>query len=105
MSKIYIQPPDDDSFDKFLMYAKQHGYNLEIASFAYSNILDANWREILKDYQQKLRGFKGTISLHGAFQDLTIHSRDKKIRKVAKQRIFQNLEIAKALNAKYIVFQ
>jgi len=77
---------------------------LEIASFAYSNILDANWREILKDYQQKLRGFKGTISLHGVFQDLTIHSRDKKIRKVAKQRIFQNLEIAKALNAKYIVF-
>jgi sugar phosphate isomerase/epimerase len=104
MSRIYIQPPDDDSFDKFLEFAKEYGYNLEIASFAYSQVLDTNWQEILKDTQQKLQGFKGAISLHGAFMELVVHSRDKRIREVAKDRIFQNLEIAKALNAKYIVF-
>ncbi len=104
MSRIYIQPPDDDSFDKFLIYAKEYSYNLEIASFAYSNVLDTNWQVILQDYQQKLQGFKGTISLHGAFQDLIVHSRDRRIKDVSKNRIFQNIEIAKALNAKYVVF-
>jgi sugar phosphate isomerase/epimerase len=104
MSRIFIQPPDHDSFDTFLSYAKEHGYNLEIASFAYSSVLDSNWQEILIDHQRKLRGFTGTISLHGAFMELIVHSRDKRIREVAKDRIFQNLEIAKALNAKYVVF-
>jgi sugar phosphate isomerase/epimerase len=104
MSRIFIQPPDHDSFDTFLSYAKEHGYNLEIASFAYSSVLDSNWQEILRDHQRKLRGFTGTISLHGAFMELIIHSRDKRIREVAKDRIFQNLEIAKALNTKYVVF-
>ncbi|KPL02996.1 MAG: hypothetical protein AMJ73_07840 [candidate division Zixibacteria bacterium SM1_73] len=104
MSKIFIQPPDYDSFDEFLFYAKEHDYNMEIASFAYSDVLDTNWEEILKDHQKKLQGFGGTISLHGAFKELIIHSRDRRIREVAKDRIFQNLELAKALNAKYIVF-
>lgn len=104
MSKIYIQPPDYDNFDKFLEYAKEHGYNLEISYFAYSNVLDANWQAILKDHQQKLQSFEGTISIHGAFQDLIVHSRDNRIRDIAKDRIFQNLEIAKILNAKYVIF-
>jgi sugar phosphate isomerase/epimerase len=104
MSKIFLQPPDNDSFDEFLSYAKEHGCNLEIASFAYSRVLDANWQEILEDHQQKLRGFAGMISVHGAFMELTVHSRDQKIREVAKNRIFHNLDIAKTLGAKYIVF-
>jgi sugar phosphate isomerase/epimerase len=104
MSKIFLQPPDNDSFDEFLSYGKEHGYNLEIASFAYSRVLDTNWQEILKDHQRKLRGFAGVISVHGAFMELTVHSRDQKIREVAKNRIFHNLEIAKTLGAKYIVF-
>lgn len=104
MSKIFIQPPDHDSFDEFLSYASEHDYNLEIASFAYSRVLDSNWQEILKDYQQKLQGFKGTISVHGTFHDLVIHSRDKKIVEVARERIFQNLQVAEVLNAKYAVF-
>lgn len=104
MSKIYVQPPDHNSFDQFLSYAEEHGYNLEIASFAYSQVLDSNWEEILRDHRKKLEGFKGTISLHGVIQEMIVHSRDKKIREVAKDRIFQNLEIAKALGAKYIVF-
>jgi sugar phosphate isomerase/epimerase len=104
MSKIFVQPPDNDGFDEFLSYAKEHGHNLEIASFAYSRVLDTNWREILKGHQQKLRGFAGVVSVHGAFMELIIHSRDEKIREVARNRIYRNLEIARALSAKYIVF-
>ncbi|OQX93013.1 MAG: hypothetical protein B6D58_00170 [candidate division Zixibacteria bacterium 4484_95] len=104
MSKIYIQPVQEDTFDKFLSYAKENDFNMEIALFAFSDVLDSNWNDILKNIEDKLQGFKGEISLHGAFMELVVHSRDKKIREVAKSRIYQNLEIAETLNAKYIVF-
>jgi sugar phosphate isomerase/epimerase len=103
MSKLFIQP-DSSNFDDFLEYARENDYNLEIASFAFAKTLDSNWKEILVDYQKKLRDFKGIISIHGAFQDLILHSRDNKISETTKSRYIQNLEIAKAMNAKYIVF-
>ncbi len=109
MSKIFIyyssvNVADPNSFDAFLEYAKEHRYNLEIGCFSLPRILDTNWQEILKDYQQKLHGFKGAISMHGPYWDLVIHSDDKKIREVTEQRIFQSLEIARELKARYIVF-
>lgn len=103
MLKIFIQP-DKSNFDDFLEFAMENDYNMEIASFAFAKTLDTDWKEILDDYQKKLQDFKGTISLHGAFQDLILHSRDSKISEIAKSRYIQNLEIAEALNAKYIVF-
>lgn len=104
MSKVFVQPQSHKYFDKFLKYAQENGFNLEVASFAYSEVLDTNWREILEDHQRKLKGFEGTISLHGVFMDLTIQSSDKRIREITTERITQNLEIAEALGAKYIVF-
>jgi sugar phosphate isomerase/epimerase len=103
MAKIFIQL-DQTNFDEFLEYANDTGCNMEIASFAFAKTLDTNWKEILEDYQTKLRDFTEVISIHGAFQDLILHSRDSKISETAKNRYTQNLEIAKALNAKYIVF-
>lgn len=103
MSKIFVQPYLA-GFDDLLLFAKEHGYNIEIASFAFADVLDSGWQNVLEDYKKKLQDFNGTISVHGAFQDLILHSRDKKISEVAKSRYIQNLEIAKELKAKYIVF-
>ena len=102
-SKIFIQPIEKN-FDEFLKYAIKNEYNLEIASFAFGDTLDTNWKSLLKEYKPKLKNFSGIISTHGAFHDLNLNSRDKKIRKIAEQRIYHNLDIATALNAKYIVF-
>ena len=104
MSKIFICIFNPDSFDALLEYAKEHHYNLEFTTFAFPRIFDTNWQEILKDYQQKIQGFKGAISVHGAFMDLVIHSEDRKVREVARQRIFQSLEIARELKAERVVF-
>lgn len=104
MSKIFVQPPNHQVFDEFLEYAKEHGYNMEVASFAYSDVLDTDWQALLKDHQQKLQKFKGVISLHGAFLDLIIHSRDEKVKEVARKRIYHNMEIAKKLHAQYVIF-
>lgn len=102
-NKIFIQPIEEN-FDYFLGYATKHNYNLEIAAFAFADTLDAHWRSLLKQYKAKLKNFSGIISVHGTFNDLMLNSRDKKIRKIAKERLRHGLEIAKALNAKYIVF-
>jgi len=104
MSKIYVQPPDHYRFAEFLDFAKEHHYNLEIATFAYASVLDADWERILKEHQQQLSGFRGAVSLHGVFQDIFVHSSDSKIAEVSKERILKNLEIASFLEAKYIVF-
>jgi len=104
MSQIYIQAPNHKNFNKFLQYANKYDYSLEIASFAYSNVLDSSWQTILKDHQRKLRSFKGSISLHAAFQDLLLHSRDRRVGEIAKNRILQNLKIAKSLSVEYVIF-
>jgi sugar phosphate isomerase/epimerase len=103
MSKIFLQPPDQKSFDEFLECAKQGGYNLEIACFADPNVLDRNWQEILEDQRRKLRDFEGIISLHGPFLGLYLHSRDSRIKRVARERILHGLEIAHTMQAKYVV--
>jgi len=102
-SKIFVQPIDED-FDEYLEYAEKNNFNLEIASFAFTKVLDSNWQEILLGYKEKLKGFKGTVSIHAAFQDLLLHSRDKKVNATAKERFLLNLKIAESLEAKYIVF-
>jgi len=104
MSRVFVQPPQDTAFDEFLGYAVENNCNIEIASFAYPEVLDGGWRNLVKKYKVSLKSFKGDIAIHGAFFDLNISSYDKKIRKVAEERIYQNLEIAKSLGAKYAVF-
>ena len=104
MSKIFIEVGNPNSFDVRLEYVKEHRCNLAFKTFVDPHILDTNWQEILKNYQQKLHEFKGAISVHGAFNDLVISSIDKKIQEVTRQRIFQSLEIARELKAKHIVF-
>ena len=112
MSKIFIRIPPTSiehkeeiasNFDALLEYAKEHRYNLEITTFIFPDFLGANGQEILKDFQQKLHGFKGAISVHGAICD-PVRGEDKKVRKAAKQMIFQSLEIVRELKAESVVF-
>ena len=104
MSKVFIYTIDPTSFDVMLEYAKEHDYNLDVTTFMAPRYLEQNLHGILNDYHRKLRGFKGAISMHGAVEDLFIHSRDEWVREVAKRRIYQSLEIAKGLKAKQVVF-
>lgn len=104
MSKIYVQPPDHYSFADFLDFAEENGHNLEIATFAYASVLDNDWERVLEEHKRQLSDFRGTVSLHGVFQDICVHSSDGKIAGVSKERILRNLEIATFLEAKYIVF-
>jgi sugar phosphate isomerase/epimerase len=104
LSKIYVQPLIHQSFLEFVDYAEENFFNLEIATFAYSNVYDADWRSVLDEQRQKLSNFKGKISFHGVFQDVLVHSIDDKIAEVSRDRVFANLEVAEKLNATQVVF-
>jgi len=113
-SLIYVQPRIWKSqgvaehaeycFDEFLDLAVAQGCNLELGTFAYADAFNGKWRTILKAHKQALANFKGLVSVHGVFQDICIHSSDSKIAKVSKQRIKANMDVAKTLGAKYVIF-
>ncbi|MCW4017874.1 MAG: sugar phosphate isomerase/epimerase [Candidatus Bathyarchaeota archaeon] len=104
MSKIYVQPLYHLAAPEYVAFAKEQGYNLEVATFGYTNVYDMDWQEALQEHQRQLLGFKGKVSFHGVFQDVTIHSSDKKIAQTSKERIFGSLQVADALNARQVVF-
>jgi sugar phosphate isomerase/epimerase len=104
MSKLYVQPIYHDSLSEFIELAKVNSYNIELATFAFSNIYDTDWNQVLLEHQRQLKDFAGQISMHGVFNDVAIHSEDSKIAAVSRERIQSSIDVAKSLNAQKIVF-
>jgi sugar phosphate isomerase/epimerase len=104
MSKLYVQPLVHETLPEFVAFAQQNNYNLELATFAYANVYDTDWDQVLEQHKLQLSQFSGKISLHGIYKDILIHSYDSKIVDVARERIQGSIDVAKALNAQKIVF-
>jgi len=104
MSKIYVQPLVHNTFLDFVDFAEENKFNLEIATFAYANVYYTDWHKIQLGHEERLSTFKGKISFHGVFQDVLIHSSDKKIADVSREQVFDSLEVAEKLNASQVVF-
>jgi sugar phosphate isomerase/epimerase len=104
MSKLYVQPLVHEMLSEFVAFAQQNSYNLELATFAYANVYDTDWDQVLKEHKLQLSQFSGRVSLHGVYRDVIIHSHDSKIAAVSRERIQGSIDVAKALNAQKIVF-
>lgn len=85
-------------------FAEAHGLGLELQEFAQPEVLDSDWRALLRRYRQALAGFTGPISLHGPFVDLFSGSEDSRIAAVTMDRYRQSLEIADELGAWLVNF-
>jgi sugar phosphate isomerase/epimerase len=75
-------------------FAEAHGLGLELQEFALPEVLDGEWRDLLRRYRQALSGFTGPISLHGPFVDLFSGSVDPRIAAVTMERYRHSLAIA-----------
>jgi sugar phosphate isomerase/epimerase len=104
MSKVYVQPLYHQAVPDFVVYAKTESYNLEVATFAYMNVYEMDWQSAIQEHKRLLSSFTGKVSFHGVFQDIAIHSSDRKIAETSKQRILESIEVAQALNADIAVF-
>jgi sugar phosphate isomerase/epimerase len=103
MSELFVQTTDDVAYD-FIQFAKVNRYGIEITSFALPWILDGDWKSVLQSYRLALKDFRNEVAIHGVFMDVITASRDAKIVQVARERILQNIEIARQLGAKIATF-
>lgn len=93
------------TFDDCLRLAFEKGLGLEIQSFAFPEILQDDWRGLLRRYQQVgLDRLSGPLSMHGPFMDMSPGSPDELIRNVTLRRTLQALYIAEELDVHTIVF-
>lgn len=76
---------------------------IEIQTFP-QHMLDMNIDEFIFKWKKILEGFDRPISLHGSSFDLNPGSTDQRILEVTKYRYLQSIQIAKEINAKYVIF-
>lgn len=103
MNEWFVQTTDEVAYD-FIEFAKANRYGVELTSFALPWILDGDWESILQSYKRALKDFGNEVAIHGVFMDMITASRDVRIVRVARERILQNIEIAKKLGAKIVTF-
>jgi len=103
LNKLFIQTTDEVAYD-FIEFAKANHYGIEITCFALPWTLDENRNTLLQSYKMVLKDFGNEVAIHGVFMDIITASRDAKIVSAARERISQNIEVAKQLRAKIVTF-
>ncbi|MCD4685978.1 MAG: sugar phosphate isomerase/epimerase [Anaerolineae bacterium] len=92
------------NFDTCVALAQEYNTGIEVQTFAYPPLMADGWRDLLREYQGKLRAVPGEIALHGPFMDLAGGSFDPLINDVVRQRVREALVIASEIGARTIVF-
>ncbi len=89
----------------YIALASEHRVGLEIQVFGYHpNLLDGDWKDLVRRYKRLLRGFTGERALHGVFYDMNSGSPDKQVRALVRERYALSLQIAAELGARTVVF-
>lgn len=102
--KFISSTVDFHSFPGALDIASELGTGIEISRFGRLLDLDEKYDETLKHYKSALENFDGEISFHGFFSNLSIGSKDPKIRAVSIERYKQSFDVACELGAKTVIF-
>jgi sugar phosphate isomerase/epimerase len=104
MNRLFVQTTYEEIAYDFIDFAKDNHYGIELTSFAFPSILDGDLRTIVQSYRTALKDFENEVSIHGVFMDMITASVDTKIVSVARERVLQNIKIARQLEAKIVTF-
>ena len=77
--------------------------DLELQDAIAPEVLDGGWRPLARQIRDLLDGYTGRLGLHGPFIDLSIMTRDLKIRAVVGERLRQALAFAAEVGATHMV--
>ncbi len=80
-----------------------HYDHLEIQDFINPENIDKHANRIIKGYQRLLGSFKGTLSLHGPFQELCLSSMDRQVQNLTLNRLSQALVLGSELGCTTMV--
>ena len=94
----------EESLQQYSEIAKRYGAGFEYNDFYRPDVLDSEARQqrILRHYSEI--SLPDYCTMHGAFLDVTVFSRDEKIRQISMLRMEQSMELAKKAGAKGVVF-
>ena len=89
---------------KSVQIAKDLGLGIELSRIP--NVISNKkpFPEVLEEMKDIFLGFEGKKSVHGLFFDLSIASIDDDIREISIKRYLQSLDVAKAIDAKTVVY-
>lgn len=92
------------NFEDCIEVASEYNLGIEIMAFAFPDILDGNWREVMDHYKIFLNDISGPITMHGPFMDMVSGSPDERVNAVTYHRYAHAIRIAARIGAKQVVF-
>ena len=97
--------PNPERLEESCALAEEWDAGFEYNDFYDPALLDdaARLRERIARYRALGRAGRGD-TLHGAFYDVTVHSRDGQIRAISERRVRQSMDAAQALGVRGVVF-
>lgn len=101
---IYLSSSIYKNINEAVKFANDNRLNLEISRFGNLQTLDSYYDGFLEHYKKALVNFKGKLTLHGFFLDLNVAAQDPLIQRISERRFQQSFNVARALNAKTVVF-
>ncbi|GAB4333529.1 MAG: sugar phosphate isomerase/epimerase [Phototrophicales bacterium] len=102
MADHVLLTADINNSEEVIALAFEYGIGLELMEFAYPDVLDGNWRQLLATYKGLLRNLPGKLTIHGPFMDMVSGSPDEQINQVCMERYRHSIHIAAELGAELV---
>lgn len=93
-----------DNIQECVDLACQYGMGIEVMAFAFPDVLDSNWVQLLSNYKVMLAPVTGGLTIHGPFMDMVSGSPDGRINEVCSERYQHAIRIGSELGAEVVVF-
>jgi sugar phosphate isomerase/epimerase len=93
-----------NNIEECVELACQYSMGIEVMAFAFPDVLDGQWQDLLSTYKAILRPVPGGLTLHGPFMDMVSGSPDERINQVCSERYRHAIRISSALEARIVVF-
>ena len=84
--------------------ASEAGTGIELMAFAFPDVLDGDWKDLVETYRTILQPVTGMRAMHGPFMDMVSGSPDALINQICLGRYQHAIRIAERLETKVVVF-
>ncbi|MEM7533368.1 MAG: sugar phosphate isomerase/epimerase family protein [Chloroflexota bacterium] len=95
-----MKAADLSTFSEWLITGQR---DLEIQDAILPDVLDGDWQSIAAQINATLDGYNGRLGIHGPFIDISIMTRDPRVRELTQTRLQQGLEFGAAIKASHMV--
>lgn len=77
--------------------------DLELQDFFRADVLNGDWRPLVRRIRAELQGHRGRLGIHGPFWGFDIDTQDPDVRSVVQRRLDQGLDVCEEIGATQMV--